>query len=54
MEAIDAGAILEVDSSLAKNVSLAFNGAATLALKNPTKFAATIGGFAIGDTIDLL
>ena len=51
---IDAGAILEVDSSLAKNVSLAFNGAATLALKNPTKFAATIGGFAIGDTIDLL
>ncbi len=51
---IDAGATLEVDSSVAKTVSLTFNGAATLALKKPTKFAATIGGFAVGDTIDLL
>jgi hypothetical protein len=52
---IDAGATLEADLSAAATISLAFDGAkAGLALKNPSKFAATISGFATSDTIDLL
>ena len=53
--AVDAGATLEVDRSAAASLGMSFNGAgATLALGKPSKFAATISGFAPGDTIDLL
>lgn len=53
--AVDAGATLEVDGSAAASLGMSFNGAgATLALGKPAKFAATITGFAAGDTIDLL
>ncbi len=52
---IDSGAVLEADSTAAASLSTTFNGTgATLALKNPAKFASTISGFAPGDTIDLL
>ncbi|MGI8841233.1 MAG: hypothetical protein ACR2F8_10725, partial [Caulobacteraceae bacterium] len=52
---VDAGAILEADSSAASTLTATFNGAGgVLALKTPSKFAATIAGFALGDTIDLL
>jgi hypothetical protein len=52
---IDAGAVLEADSSAASTLTATFTGAsATLALTAPKKFAATIAGFADGDTIDLL
>ena len=52
---IDANATLESDGGAASGLSLAFNGpSATLALKQAAAFAAKIGGFASGDTIDLL
>lgn len=52
---IDAGATLEVDAGAVSTLTTTFNGAnATLALKSPTAFAATIGGLAVSDTIDLL
>jgi hypothetical protein len=52
---VDAGATLELDSSARRTLLMVFGGAsATLALKAPTKFAATISGFAVSDTIDLL
>ena len=52
---IDAGAVLEADSSVASTLTATFNGKqATLALLAPTTFAATIAGLAVGDTIDLL
>ena len=52
---IDTGATLEVDSTAASTLTVTFNGSgATLALKKPTKFASTISGYAVGDTIDLL
>ena len=52
---IDAGATLEVDTTTTSTLTASFNGAgATLALKAPTTFAATIAGFAVGDTVDLL
>jgi hypothetical protein len=52
---IDGGAVLEVDAAAAKGLTATFSGiGATLALKTPATFAATIGGFAVGDTVDLL
>ncbi len=52
---IDKGATLEVDTTAASTLTATFNGAgATLALKAATKFAATLAGFVVGDTIDLL
>jgi hypothetical protein len=52
---INGGATLELDASVASTLSVAFNGAsATLALTSPTTFAATISGFAVTDTVDLL
>lgn len=52
---IDAGATLEVDSNASRSLKAAFNGGTgTLALADPKTFAATIGGLAAGDTIDLL
>ncbi len=52
---IAAGAVLEADSTVAKTLTVNFNGATvTLALKAPSTFAATIAGFAPTDTIDLL
>jgi hypothetical protein len=52
---IDAGATLEVDSAAASTLTVRFidsNG--TLALAEPSRFAATLHGFAPTDTIDLL
>jgi hypothetical protein len=47
--------VLEADSTMASTLTVTFNGAgATLALKKPTSVAATINGYAVGDTIDLL
>jgi large repetitive protein len=52
---IASGAVLEVDSAAASTLTATFGGpTATLALKSPTTFAATIAGYALGDTIDLL
>jgi len=52
---IDSGATLQVTSSVASTLTATFDGAsATLALAAPTEFAATIAGFAVGDTVDLL
>lgn len=52
---IDANAALEADSGVGSGLSLDFSGAnARLALKQASVFAATISGFASGDTIDLL
>ncbi len=52
---IDAGTTLEVDTTIASTLTATFNGAnATLAIKTPATFAATISGFAVSDTIDLL
>jgi hypothetical protein len=52
---IDTGATLEVDTTAASTLTATFDGgAATLALKSATTFGATISGFAVGDTIDLL
>jgi hypothetical protein len=52
---VDGGATLEVDSTVASTLSMTFNGGnGILALKDPSKFAATINGFAPGETIDLL
>jgi hypothetical protein len=52
---IDAGARLEADSSAISTLSANFNGTgATLALKAPARFAATISGFAATDVLDLL
>jgi hypothetical protein len=49
------GATLELDSTVASTLSMTFESATgVLALKDPSKFAATINGFAPGDTIDLL
>ena len=44
-----------MDTTTTSTLTASFNGAgATLALKAPTTFAATIAGFAVGDTVDLL
>lgn len=52
---VDAGATLEVGFSAGATLGMSFNGGnATLALGNPSKFAATIRGFAATDTIELL
>ena len=52
---IDGGATLEADGAAASTLSTTFDGpAATLALKTPNAFHATIGGLAVGDVIDLL
>ena len=52
---IDAGATLEAETTVASTLTAIFNGAsATLALMAPSKFDATIAGFAVSDTIDLL
>jgi fibronectin-binding autotransporter adhesin len=52
---IDSAAVLEADSSAASSLTAVFNGAnATLALKTASKFAATISGYGVGDTVDLL
>lgn len=52
---IDAGAALQLDSSVAGTLSVDFAGAsATLALANPAGFAGVIAGLAASDTIDLL
>ena len=52
---IDAGATLQADAAAVSTLTTVFNGGdATLALKLPKTFAATIGGFAATDTIDLL
>ena len=52
---IDAGATLETDNIVIKTLTANFNGAnAVLAIGNVKVFAATIGGFATSDTIDLL
>jgi hypothetical protein len=52
---IDAGATLEANSVVGGTLTVDFNGAsATLGLSRPREFAATIAGFAAGDTIDLL
>jgi hypothetical protein len=52
---IDASATLEIDGAAGATLKTLFNGAAaTLALKAPKTFVSTIGGFAVGDTIDLL
>ncbi len=52
---VDAGATLEVGFSAAATLGMSFNGGnATLALGNPSQFAATIRGFAATDTIELL
>ncbi|MGI9168926.1 MAG: hypothetical protein ACR2FH_01950 [Caulobacteraceae bacterium] len=53
--AVYGGATLEVDASAAASLSMNFNGVGgTLALGEASAFAATISGFAPGDTIDLL
>jgi hypothetical protein len=52
---IAAGATLELDATAADALRVDFNGAnATLALADPTGVAATLGGLAAGDTIDLI
>jgi len=52
---IDGGATLEADAAAVSTLTTTFNGpAATLALKIPNAFLATIGGLAAGDTIHLL
>jgi fibronectin-binding autotransporter adhesin len=52
---VDAGATLEADLTAASTLTASFAGAsAVLALKDPSKFAATIAGFAAGETIELL
>ncbi len=52
---IDAGATLEADAGAVSTLTATFaGGAATLALKRPNAFAATLAGFATGDVIDLL
>jgi fibronectin-binding autotransporter adhesin len=52
---IDAGATLEADAGAVSTLTVTFDGAAaTLALKTPKTFAATLSGFAAGDIIDLL
>jgi hypothetical protein len=52
---IDAGATLNVGASVARSLSLDFNGpGATLALSQPAKFGAMIEGFVASDTIDLI
>ena len=52
---VDAGAVLETDSIVAKTLTTTFNGgSATLALKATSKFASTIAGFAPTDVIDLI
>ena len=49
---VDTGAVLKVDSPVAATLNMTFNGG-TLNLADPATFAATIHGFAAGDTIDL-
>jgi hypothetical protein len=52
---VDTGAILEVDKSAAASLGMTFSGTnATLVLGKTANFAATIGGFAGGDTIKLI
>ncbi len=52
---IDAGATLEAASTAASTLTATFNGTGgTLALGKPARFAATISGYAAGDTIDLI
>ena len=52
---IDAGATLEFDSSVAKTLTVGFNGAgAVLALKKTAKLAGAVSGLAVGNSIDLL
>ena len=52
---IDSGATIETDGAAAKSLRTVFGGTdATLALKTPARFLATISGFAVGDSIDLL
>jgi hypothetical protein len=52
---IDAGATMECGGAAAPALTANFRGAgATLALKDPVAFGATITGFASGETIDLL
>jgi hypothetical protein len=52
---IDAGATLEADLTAASTLTATFAGAgAVLGLADPSKFAATIAGFAAGDTLELL
>jgi hypothetical protein len=52
---IDGGATMEADLTAASTLAVSFNGgSAVLALKDPSKFAAAISGFAPTDTIDLL
>ena len=52
---IDRRATLEVDAAAVSTLTVSFNGpAATLALKTPKAFDATLSGLAAGDVIDLL
>jgi len=52
---IDGGATLEADAAAIATLTATFDGpAATLALKIPNAFHATIGGLVVGDAIDLL
>ena len=52
---IDAGATMECGGAAGPALTANFRGAgATLALKDPAAFGATIAGFASGETIDLL
>ncbi len=52
---IDGGATLEADKTVASTLTVTFEtGAETLALATPMGFAATIAGFAVGDSVDLL
>ncbi len=53
--AMKAGATIEIDSAAPSTLTSKFNGGdSVLALMNPSSFAATIRGLAVGDTIDLL
>jgi fibronectin-binding autotransporter adhesin len=52
---VDSGANLEADRTAASTLTVTLDGGdTTLALKEAKKFAATISGFAQGETIDLL
>ena len=52
---IDAGARLQADALVFRTLTVDFNGAgSTLAMRYAKTFSASIGGFAAGDTIDLL
>jgi hypothetical protein len=54
--ALSGAAFVEVDNATPSTLSITFKSAATatLALKTPAQFAATISGFAAGETIDLV